>query len=96
METLILKPSEVFNFSTLFKMFEDKLYYRYPFRIRIFKQEGDLILSRPELKGKEQNITVDIHVKEFDEIFGSASYSFKSSKGCSLSYDLWQLGKKLT
>jgi hypothetical protein len=73
-----------------------KNYHKYPYRIEITLQTGDLRLLRPAIEGKNRDINVDIKIKEFDEIFASIDYGFKSINGCSIKYNIWQLGKILT
>lgn len=96
MQSLNLRPNGIFHFTTLFEIFESKLSRHYPFRIKIIGQSGDLILLKPEIEGMANNLNIDIKVKEFDEIFGSTTYRFKSVNGCRITYDIWQLGKILT
>jgi hypothetical protein len=95
MESLILKPNETFNFSTFFENFKE-LSHKYPYRIKIMEQAGDLTLLSPAIEGKNQNSSIDIRFMEFDEIFASSTYGFKSIKGCHITYDIWQLGKIMT
>lgn len=73
-----------------------ELSHKYPYRIKIIQQEGDLTLLRHAIEGKHQNISVNISIKEFDEIFASNAYGFKSNSGSRLTYNFWQLGKILT
>jgi len=96
MGILNLKPNEEFDFQTFFNDFKNLL-RNIPYRFVIIGLKGDLSLTYKELTTSyERQITDDNSRPIFEDELVNNLYALKTKNGCNITYEIWQLGKRIS
>ena len=95
MEPLKLEPESEYKFEKLFDCFKN-LKREIPYKFKIINTIGGLDFFCHYINGASVGEGVNLIDNPFDKELINDPYSFKTIEGCTIDFEIWQLGSKIT